>query len=174
MIITISGEPGSGKSTVGRKLARELEYSFISIGQKIRRIAQEMNKDILELMKDKQSFKKVQEHIEQYLDSLSEKDNLVIDGRDAFYHLRDALKVFLSVDDRVAAIRIFNDKREGKPPFANVEESLKALQERKKREQALYKNMHNIDIFNMKHYDIVIDTTHMSIEEVVAQLQHSL
>lgn len=174
MIITISGEPGSGKSTVGKKLATELRYKFISIGERFRKIAEKKGKNILELMNSPKEFAKIQEKVELYLDDLSQRDELVIDGRDAFIHIRDSFKIFLKVDDKVAAKRIFEADRIGKPEFKTVQESLEAMQSRKKQEQEIYKKLHNVNILDESLYDLVLDTTHTTVEEALVMIKMNL
>lgn len=49
MIITISGDIGSGKSTTGKLLAKKLDYKYLSTGAIQRQIAEEMGMTTLEL-----------------------------------------------------------------------------------------------------------------------------
>lgn len=169
MIITISGAPGSGKSSVGKEVAQRLRYRYISIGEVIREEAKKQGKNILELMKDKPSFASIQRTVEKILDNYTERDNTVIDGRDAFYHVSSALKVFLVVDPAVAAKRIFDAKRETEG-YSSVEAAQESIEKRRASEEQLYKTMHSVNVYDTKHYNLVIDTTHLSIEEVAQQI----
>ena len=169
MIITISGMPGSGKSSVARLIARRLRLRHISIGQRIRAIAKNQGKDINKLMDDRVAFNAIQREIERYIDELSERDDLIIEGRDAFYHIRDALHVFLLVEDQEAARRIYEDARDTEA-YESIDEAKKELAVRRERERALYKRLHTIDIYNPRHYTLVIDTTHLSVDEVADQI----
>ena len=173
MIITISGMPGAGKSTVGRALAQRLHLSYASVGDYIRTRARDAGKNLLDLMKDKYAFAQVQREVESYIDRLAEQKNIIIDGRDAFYHVRESLNVFLTVDETAAAKRIHNAGRTTEK-FASAAAAKKSLSERRAREQDLYQQLHKIDIYNPIHYDIIIDTTHLSVPEIVEQIAQAV
>ena len=51
MIITISGVPGSGKSTAGKSVARKLGYEYVSMGDFRGKMAMERGLTIDELNK---------------------------------------------------------------------------------------------------------------------------
>ncbi|MBI2133066.1 nucleoside monophosphate kinase, partial [Candidatus Woesearchaeota archaeon] len=51
MIITISGVPGSGKSTVARVVAGKMNLKHISVGDILREIARSRGMTILEISK---------------------------------------------------------------------------------------------------------------------------
>jgi len=51
MIITISGLPGSGKTTVAKKLSKKLNYEFISVGDLKGQFAKEKGMTIDEFMR---------------------------------------------------------------------------------------------------------------------------
>ena len=67
-----------------------------------------------------------------------------------------------------AARRIFNDKKESRKreKFSSIEDLICMNRERKALEIKRYKEWYGINIHDKSHYDIFLDTTKMTIEEV--------
>ncbi len=88
MIITISGLPGSGKSTVGKILAKKLGYEFMSLGDLRGKIAIDRGITIDELnhLGEKEGWtdKEVDDYQREYGKT---HDNLVVEGRLSFYFI---------------------------------------------------------------------------------------
>ena len=110
--ITISGVIGSGKSTVAKMLAAELGWEYYSTGMAQRRIAEEMGITTTALnaltVKDKS--------IDERIDSVFKNPpwgnkNCVVDSRLAFHFIPKSFKVCLTVQDEIAGIRLFKDKK---------------------------------------------------------------
>ena len=94
-IITITGEVGSGKSTVGRMLATWLAYEHISTGTIQRRFAAERGCTPLELNEASMRDGKIDEVIDSYLRGLNQSGNrLVLDSRLAWHFVERAFDVF--------------------------------------------------------------------------------
>lgn len=111
MIITISGTAGSGKSTVAKLLAKELDLKHYSIGDLMRKIAEERGLTLLELSKKAEESPDIDQELDKSQIELGKKqDNFVIDGRLSFHFIPSSYKVFLKVSDNEAAKRIFNEK----------------------------------------------------------------
>ena len=88
MIITISGAPGSGKTTVARLLAKKLGYRHYSIGDLRGEIALRKGITIDELNKLGEKDPSSDREVDEYLESLGKKeDNLVIDCRMGFHFI---------------------------------------------------------------------------------------
>ena len=96
MIITISGDIGSGKSTCGKLLRDQLGFKYLSTGDIQRRIAADMGISTLELNllseKDKSIDKKIDDHTRALADS---DENYIVDSRLAWHFIPSSYKVFL-------------------------------------------------------------------------------
>lgn len=170
MIISISGQSGSGKSTAAKLLAKKLNFTHYSIGDLRRRMAKERGLTIEEFNKigEKQDF--TDKEADEYQINLGKtEDNFVIDARLAFHFIPHAVKIFLtaSLDER--ARRVFSDKRETEK-YRTVEQAKKSLQEMEKGDLRRYKQYYNINHLDHKQYDLVIDSTALSPEEVVSAI----
>ena len=65
MIISISGTPGSGKSTVGEILAKRLGFEHYSMGDFQRSLAQEKGITILELLELEKKDPKLDKRVDE-------------------------------------------------------------------------------------------------------------
>jgi cytidylate kinase len=174
MIITISGLPGSGKSTVGRLLAKRLGYMFYSIGELRGMWAVERGMSINELNKLGEREEWTDKDADDYQTRLGKReDNFVIDGRLSFHFIPHSFKVFLTVQMPEGARRIFDDERvdEEGESLQGLQES---LEERIKSDDRRYRKLYGLDFRDSHHYDVVIDTTDLTPEQVADKIIQAL
>ncbi len=171
MIITISGLPGSGKTSVAKAVAKRLGYRHYSIGDMRGKMAMERGISIDELNKlgEKESW--TDREVDEFQRKLGEKeDNFVTDGRTGFHFIPHSRKVFLKVDLKVGAERIFRDQRPDEPGYRSAGEVVKELRKRMESDRKRYGKWYGIDCWDEKNYDIVIDTTKLTKEQVVEKV----
>lgn len=96
------------------------------------------------------------------------EDDFIIDGRLAFHFIPDSLKIFLRVDAHEAARRIFHDESHGRTveSHASIDETAKNIEIRRSSEDERYMKYYGIHIYDMSFYDIVVDTTSQTPEQV--------
>ena len=174
--ITISGVIGSGKSTVAKMLAEKLGWQYYSTGMAQRKIAEEMGITTIELnaltIKDKS--------IDERIDAVFKNPpwgnkGCVVDSRLAFHFIPNSLKVCLTVADIVAGERIYNDTtRSGEKKYKNARDAAEASIERHRLELAHFKKNYNLDIDDTKNFDLVIDTSNLTPEEVCQKILNAL
>ena len=170
MIITISGKAGSGKSTIAKLLAKKLKLKHYSIGDLMRQIAKKKNISLLELSKSAEKNKSIDKELDKKQIGLSKEDNFVIDGRlTAFFIPNADFKIFLDCKDNVRAERILKDKRAAEKS-RDISETIKKIKKREESERKRYKEYYNVDYYNKKLYDYIIDTTNLSINEVLNKI----
>jgi len=174
MIITIGGLPGSGKSTVAKYLAKKFHLKHMSIGDFRREMAMKRGLTIAELNKlgEKQAF--TDKEADDFLKSLGKKDNLIIDSRLGWHFIPKSLKIFLKVGEKEGAERIFKHGRKSERKYRNVSEVLKANKKRIESDVKRYKKYYGIDPYNISNYDIIIDTSSMSIKEMCAATEKAV
>ncbi|MFA5069815.1 MAG: cytidylate kinase family protein [Patescibacteria group bacterium] len=171
MIISLSGAPGSGKSTVAKKLADRLGYKRYYMGEILRLKAKEKNMTLAEYLKLGETDFSVDREVDQYMKELSKKeDNFIIENRTAFHILPQSLKIYLDIQEKEGAKRIFSDlkinpTRNEARNLNSVEAVIKANRERRIGDQKRYRQYYQIDLFNPKNYDFVLDTTNLNPEE---------
>ncbi len=171
MIITISGMPGSGKTTVGKLLAKRLGFKFYSIGDLRGRMAMERGLTIDELNELGMEEDWTDKEVDEYQKELGRKeDDLVIDSWLGFHFIPHSIKVFLYVDPKVGAERIFRNQREDEERKGSVEEVYEMIKKRVEQTDKRYKKYYGISFRDRSHYDIVIDTTNLTPEEVVDRI----
>ena len=174
MIITVSGKAGSGKSTVANGIAKKLNLKHYSIGGIMRRLAKEKNLSLNELSRLAEKDKTIDLTLDKKQIELRDKNDFVIDGRLTAYFLSFAdLKVFLDCDDKVRAGRILKDERKDEKS-KNVNELIKKIKQREQSERKRYQKLYNIDYYNKKLYNLIIDTTNLTIKEVLEKILKSI
>lgn len=171
-IITLSGMLGSGKSTVGRMLASRLGYQFYSTGNAQRKIAQERGITTLELNRLSMTDTSIDEQIDTVFKTLvMEDENFVVDSRLGFFFIPSSFKVKLNIDTKVAAERIFNDKtRTQERSYQNLLQAEDDLKSRRALEVERFKKLYRVDIDNEANFDLIIDTTAKTPEEICEKI----
>ena len=109
MKIAISGDLGSGISSVAKCLSEKLNFKYLSMGDIFRDFANKKGLTVLELNEKAKIDKTIDEGIDLSLRRKANlSENMVIDSRLAWYFVKNAFKVYISVDEVVAAKRIMN------------------------------------------------------------------
>ena len=159
----------SGKWTVSKLLARELWYEIISIWDMKRKLATEMWINIIEFNKiwdDPEKSAEFDLKYEEYQKSLKLTDNIILDSRLGFYAQPKAFKILLDVDEKVAWERIFKAKRDT-DKNTTQKHAIDEVKERNSSDEERYKKLYNVDLWNPNNYNLVIDTSERSPEEVL-------
>ncbi len=174
MIITISGTPGSGKSTVGKAIAKELGLKHCSAGDFMREMAEAKGISLMELTKQAAKDTSIDKEIDERTKHLALKDNFVIDSRLAFHFIPKAIKIFLKADPKVAAKRTWKDivemKRHTEQQLKSEKEVFDAILSRQKEEIGRFKKYYGIDFLDSKNYDFVLDTTNLTLEQSIQKV----
>ncbi len=175
MIITISGTPGSGKGTVGKRVAKALGYTYLSVGDMLGEIAVEEGITIQELLKRGETDPSADHKVDDYQKRLGEeRDNLVVDGRLSWHFIPKSFKVYVKVDVEEGARRILKDKRPDES-YSTLEEAVEELKGRLEQEKTRYVDMYNgINPHDESHYDYIMDTTNLTIEQGTQQLLNQI
>jgi predicted cytidylate kinase len=166
MKITITGDLGSGKSSVAKVLCHQLGFAYLSTGQLHRQIAEEYGVDSLELNKIANKDNSIDDRIDNHLMSLnSSNENLVIDSRLAWHFVNDTFKVYLEVHSEVGADRVLGDRgRISEPTYTGKESALANLKARKSSENERFHEKYKVRVDDLSNYDVVINTTDSSVE----------
>ncbi len=168
-IITISGMPGSGKSTVAKELARRLGYRYYSTGMAQRAIADQHNLTTLELNQLADTDPSIDQELDGVFQNITQVPNqsFVIDARMAFFFLPGSIKIKLDVDLKIAGERIFSDtSRTGERQYASVDEVIDDILKRRKSEVERFKRVYHVDIDNNENFDCIIDTSYKSVDDI--------
>ena len=175
MIITISGKQGAGKTSVSKILSGKLGYDLISIGNLHREIAVERGMTINELME--LGKKEDWVHLEadkKTIEIGKTRDSFIIEGWLAYHFIPHSYKVFLSVNENVGAKRIFKDVRIDEPRAETIETTKQRLRKRLKNSQEGFKKHYNLDFLDQSNYDFVLDTTHLTLNQVVKKIEEEI
>ena len=96
-----------------------------------------------------------------------EHNNFIIDARLGWYAVPESFKVYLTIDINEAAKRAFYDEnRKSTEKFSTIEEQKQDMQRRYKMENERYFNLYGIHKEDLSNYDLVVDTTKLSPDEV--------
>ena len=172
MIITLGGKAGSWKWTVAKLLSEKLGYEIISIWNLKRKLAEEMGLSISEfnLLGDKpENQHEFDLKYEEYQKNLDLNSQVILESRLWFLCQPNAFKVFLNVSDEVASQRILSDKRTT-DQFFSPEEALQVTRKRNQDDQNRYLSLYNIDLWDPTQYNLTIDTSKLTPEEIVEKI----
>jgi cytidylate kinase len=175
VIISICGNSGSGKDTVGKELARRLGYKFYSVGGIRREMARKRGMTIQEFNKLGEQEEFTDKEPDQYQEELGKKeDDFVIVGRTSAHFIPHSFKVFLRVEPDEAAMRIFSDRDREHERYESLEDARDTIRKRDGSDEKRYRKYYGINPYDEKGYDLVIDTTNITAMEVVEQILSAL
>lgn len=167
LIVTISGDLGSGKSILTDALCNHWKAERYSTGTVQRQLAADMGISTLELNRLAETDKTIDDKIDGVFASLSQTGkNLIVDSRMAWHFIPDAFKIKLEVNPIVAAERIIADKGRSSENYLDFNATLQGLKDRKASERERFLNYYNADIENHDNYDLVIETTDVTPESI--------
>jgi cytidylate kinase len=152
MIITISGAPGTGTSTLARSLSHELKLRWVNTGELFRKIAGEKNISVRDMNRLAEKGPEIDYLIDDAQKALAKEGGGIFEGRLSGHLLPADLKVLLKADLRTRAERIA--KREAKL----TEDAMHETRSREESEARRYKMYYNIDISDLSAYDLVVDS----------------
>jgi len=171
-IITLSGKPGSGKSSTADKVAELLGYTRYSAGDLVR--TQIRKKKITLDAFNEMALKdhSLDQAIDEELRNLREQKDIVIDSRLGFYWIPESFKVYLDLDMDVATARIYKDavtnnlREYNNDQDYTIDEVQKLVQGRLDNEKYRFKILYGVNPYSSNNFDLIINTSRHSPQTV--------
>lgn len=161
-IITITGLPGSGKSSTAKRVAELLAYKHFSSGDLFRKIAADRGLSVSALNLTAEEQRGIDYEVDELLKSMGKTESdIVIDSRLAFHWMPGSFKIFLKLSPKKAAERIFaHIQKEGRVSQTgnSLEEVEHDVATRIQSELKRYKALYDLDHTDESQFDLVVDT----------------
>ena len=165
--ITLSGELGSGKSTVANYLISKMPFRIVSAGLLFRQLAAKHGMSAKEFNEFIESDPKYDHYVDDTMAELGRTDEKIIfDSRMAWHFVPRSFKIYLYVDVDTATERIFNDKGRVSESYSDKETARQEIIDRRKSELLRYQNFYHCDLDDYSNYDLIVDTSHATRDEV--------
>jgi cytidylate kinase len=155
MLVTISGPPGGGKSTVAAALGEILEYEHVSGGDIFRATASERGLSLAEFNAMAEADPSIDRELDRRIrERAREADDLVLESRLSGWMAGDyaELKVWLNAPMDVRAARIA-DREE-----ISVAAAREQTEDREASERERYADYYGIDYEDLSIYDLGVNT----------------
>jgi cytidylate kinase len=177
MILSISGVPGSGKTSAAKLLATSLGMKFYSVGDLRGKMALERGMTIDQLNALGEIDPSTDHDADEYQRKLGEmEDGFVIEGRLSWHFIPHSFKVLLLCDPTEAAKRIYASqksvatRRQDEPEYADVDHAKRELEKRMASDRLRYRKYYDLDYQDTKNYDLVVDTTMLKSAQETAEV----
>jgi cytidylate kinase len=165
--ITLSGELGSGKSTVANYLISKMPFKIVSAGLLFRQLAAKHGMSAKEFNEFIESDPKYDHYVDDTMAELGRTDEKIIfDSRMAWHFVPQSFKIYLYVDVDTATERIFNDKGRVSESYSDKATARQEIIDRRKSELLRYQNFYHCNLDDYSNYDLIVDTSHASRDEV--------
>lgn len=165
MIITISGPPGSGTSTLKDNLEDVYDCHVISGGKIFRKMAQDKGLTLSELTKKAENNESIDNELDERIEKYArdfhmgnikqQYDHLIVESRlSAWLAPEEAYNIWLTASSEERCKRVDDRK-----------ETVQELKDREQSERSRYIQMYGVDIEDYNLYDLMINTEYHSVDE---------
>ncbi|MEM1597567.1 MAG: AAA family ATPase [Pyrobaculum sp.] len=163
VVIAVSGQPGSGKTTIAREVSKILKLPMVSSGSIFRELAAKHGMDFLEFHKYAEKNTEIDRLVDAIAVEKAKSGDVVLEGHLAAWVVRPYadICIYLKASKEVRARRIA--LRDGK----TFEEALREVERREELNRQRYLSIYGIDIRDLSIFDLVLDTSYLSINDAV-------
>jgi cytidylate kinase len=171
-IITLSGKPGSGKSSTADRVAEMLGYSRYSTGDIVRTMIKKKKMTLADFNKIAEKDSSYDYELDEELRKMREQQDVVIDSRLGFYWIPESFKVYLDLDPEVSIARIYKDsnlnalRSSSGEGTMDMDAVIDQVNERLSNERRRFKKLYNVNPYASANFDLVIDTSRHSPQTV--------
>ncbi|MEK6853475.1 MAG: AAA family ATPase [Nanoarchaeota archaeon] len=182
MIITISGTPGSGKSTIAEILVKKLGAERIYVGGIRRELARQKGMTLQELNEYAKTHSETDVDVDKKAAAEAEAAEkkgkiIIVEGRTQFHFLPKSIKIFIKVSPEEGARRIWKDlqdkekqERRNEGKMGSFETVKKRTFEREEEDAERYKRYYGFDHRDESHYDLILDTTDLTAKKAAEKV----
>jgi cytidylate kinase len=168
VLITISGLPGSGTTTLSRLVAEALGLDRLPGGEVFRQMAAESGMTLAEFGRHAQDHPEHDRELDRRLLERARAGDVVLESRLAGWLATEAevraVRVWVACDDEERARRVGG--RDG----TDVGTALADNAAREALERARYLDLYRIDLTDLSIYDLVLDSTTSPAEELADEV----
>jgi len=172
IVIAVSGDPGSGKSTVCERLAPAFGLTRVYAGGLFRAFAVERGLSLMAYQDYAASHPEEDFRIDEAMRVAGRAGNALLEGRMSAWVARTAgipaLGLYLRITPEAQAKRI--QERDG----GTYEEALRASRLRQELDVERLKRLYKVDYTDPSWYDVVIDTSELDREGVYQAVLHEV
>ena len=171
-VVTLSGLPGTGKTTVAQLLHKKLAVRYVYSGEIFRSLAQKHGMSLEQFGLYCEQHPEVDRELDEYQVQVLKQGDVLLEGRIAGWlavrnHI-PAFKVLLTADFDTRVARIV--KRESGEHARRRQE----IEARERSEAARYKKFYGIDVSDTSIYDVIVDTSPLAPEEIADRILASI
>ena len=168
MLVTISGLPGAGTSTVAQLVADALGLERVDGGTVFRSMAAEVGLDVGEFSRVAEGNPEIDLELDQRLADRVKEGEVVLESRLAGWIVTieqlDAVRVWIDAEEGERARRVAGREHAGQ------EAALEANRSREASERRRYRTYYGIDLDDRTVYDLVLDSTSTPPEAIAKSI----
>ena len=168
MLVTLSGLPGSGTSTVALLVAEQLGLDHVDGGTVFRSMAVERGLALAEFAEVAEGDDQIDRDLDARLTARAAEGDVVLESRLAGWLAAraglESLRIWIECDERERANRVGG--RDGE----DADEALLTNRRREGSERDRYRRYYDIDLTDRSVYDLVLDSTEAAPEALCVQI----
>jgi cytidylate kinase len=161
LVVTVSGRPGSGKTTLAKLISNKLGLKYLSSGGLFRRFAEERGVSLIDMSKIAEGDYSIDRMVDETIRNEAMKGGVVVDGHISAWILKDIAHIKILV---IAPLDVRVDRiaRRDSLTFNDALELIKALEASEDRR---FKAIYGIDLNDYTVFDLIINTSTFTPEE---------
>jgi cytidylate kinase len=168
VLVTLSGLPGSGTSTVARMVAAALGLDHLDGGTVFRSVAAERGLTLAAFASLAETDDTIDRSLDDRLTDRARQGEVLLESRLAGWLVTraelEAVRVWIHCDEEERARRVAD--REHHDPL----EALAHNREREHSERVRYRGYYGIDLTDLSIYDLVLDSTSTAPPQLVSAI----
>jgi len=164
--ILLSGLSGTGSTTAARRLATDLSLTYVYGGQIFRTWAAERGMTLEDLAESLEHDPKAERKIDDRLIESGKQDNVLVESRTVGWIFPTdipAIRIWLTCDLEERLRRVQDREHHAR--------SAENLLRREASDNRRYRNLYGIEVEDVSPFHLVLDTTHLTVDEVVEQIE---
>jgi len=172
VLITVGGPPGSGTTTVSRELRRRTGLDHIYAGELFRKKAEELGVSLSRFSGMCEKDRKWDLELDREMLKIARAGDAIIEGRMSGPLCKrediTSFRVYIDAELETRAKRVM--ERDG----GSLEGVMRDMREREGSEAKRYLDYYGMDPRDRSHYHLVVDSTHMTVDEIANLIMNEL